>query len=76
VYPHPLPSGSSWCKYLSKFQGCKGISIKRHVRTFDRFVDHFDALSEDVLMKLFLTSLEGDACICYRELHAGSIDSL
>jgi hypothetical protein len=42
------------------FQGFDGISVEKHLEVFDRFVDSFNVEREDILMRLFLMSLQCD----------------
>jgi hypothetical protein len=59
----------------SKFRGY-GIYVKRHLRAFDKFVDLFGEIHEDVLTNLFMIALEHDAMIWCKIFLAGNIDLL
>jgi len=61
-YPNPLSSGHLWHEHLLKFQG-HGVPSAQHLRDFNEFANHFNINHDDVLMKVFLMTLEGDARI-------------
>lgn len=69
-YPHPFPRGNGWHKYLLRFHGYNGISIKQNLTAFDKFIDLFHTEYEDVLMKLSVMSLQGDSKRWYKDFPA------
>lgn len=72
--PHDLPTGD-YRKRLPKFSGNNAITFEDHLEAFLKYVDDLEVEHEDVTMKMFLQTLEGNARIWYMALLARSIDS-
>jgi hypothetical protein len=64
--PHALPK--KYQKWLPKFQGNNVISAQTHVRAFEDILTEKEVEHEDVVMKLFILSLEEDARVWFRNL--------
>ena len=62
-------------EYLPRFTGEDHVTAEKHLGAFEYFVDNFEILHEDVVMRLFLKSLVGDAAFWFRNLEAHSICS-
>ena len=60
-------------EYLPWFTGEDHVTADKHLGAFENFVDNFEILHEDVVMRLFLKSLVGDAAFWFRNLEAHSI---
>ena len=75
-YPHPMPLIDEWKDLLPRFyEGENDIHVE-HVHEFHVLMQQLDIHHEDILMKLFMYSLEGDVRKWYRTLPASSISSL
>jgi hypothetical protein len=72
-YPHDLLVGI-YRKHLPLFARKFGISIEDHFVDFLKVVDDFDMEREDVVMRMFVQTLEGDAQEWCKSLPIGSID--
>jgi hypothetical protein len=59
---------------MPNFSGSNVITIKDHLNAFLKFVDNMEIEHEDVVMKMFLQTLEGDAQAWYKALQEGSIN--
>jgi hypothetical protein len=71
-----VPPPSEWMDYLPTFKEDKGDNPAQHLITFHQCMDQLDIHHEDVLMKMFMYSLKGDAREWYFSLPASSIFSL
>jgi hypothetical protein len=58
--PHALPTGE-YRDRLPKFAGNNAITVEDHLNAFLKFVDDLEVEHEDVVMKMFVQTLEGDA---------------
>jgi hypothetical protein len=72
-YPHDLPAGK-YLKRLPRFTGKLGVSTEDHLADFLQVVDDFDVEHEDVVMRMFVPTLEGEARAWYKSLPDASID--
>jgi hypothetical protein len=72
-HPHDLPTGE-YHKRLPKFAGNYGVSVEDHLTDFLKVVDDCEVEYEDVVMRMFVQTLEGDARIWYKSLPDASID--
>jgi hypothetical protein len=72
-YPHDLPT-SDYLKRLHRFARKFGVSAEDHLAEFSRVVDDFDVEHEDVVMRMFVSTLEGEARTWYKSLPDASID--
>jgi hypothetical protein len=75
-FPHPVPSIDIWGDHLPRFAEKKGDNPSDHLIRFHQCMIQLDINHEDVLMKMFVFSLEGDAREWYRYLPPSSISSL
>jgi hypothetical protein len=65
-----------WEDVLPKFGGYVDDNPSQHLFEFHKLVDELNVHHEDVLMKLFMFSLERDARLWYKYLPHSSIPSL
>jgi hypothetical protein len=56
------------------FAGKFGVSVEDHLADFLKVVDDCEVEYEDVVMRMFVQTLEGDARIWYKSLPDASID--
>ena len=75
-YPHPVPQIDEWKDLLPRFYEGDNENLVEHVHEFHALMQQLDIHHEDILMKMFMYSLEGYARKWYRTLHASSISSL
>jgi hypothetical protein len=75
-FPNLVPPPSEWMDYLLVFKEEKEDNPSQHLVTFHQCMDQLGILHEDVLMKMFMYSLKGDAREWYFSLPASSICSL
>jgi hypothetical protein len=75
-FPNLVPPPSEWMDYLPVFKEEKEDNPAQHLVTFHQCMDQLGILHEDVLMKMFMYSLKGDAREWYFSLPASSICSL
>jgi hypothetical protein len=59
-----------------RFRGDDHDHPTQHLNDFHQYMDHLDIHHEDVLLKMFMYSLEGEARQWYRSPHVSSISSL
>jgi hypothetical protein len=67
----------STCEYkkrLPEFAGNNVVSIKDILTTFLKFVDDLEVKYEDVLVKMFVQTLEWNARAWYKSLPTATID--
>ena len=63
ILPTPLnamPIGE-YHKYRPKFIGIEGVAAKEHLESFYSYVDNLDISEDDVWMRVFVQSLDGEA---------------
>ena len=70
---HPYPP--TFFKYLPRFSGEDLVMAEKHLRAFENFIDNFEMVHQDVVLRLFSKSLVGDAALWFENLGAGSICS-
>jgi hypothetical protein len=75
-FPHPVPSIDIWGDHLPRFAEKKEDNSSDHLIKFHQCMIQLDVYHEDVLMKTFVFSLEGDTREWYRSLPPSSISSL
>jgi hypothetical protein len=75
-YPHLVPAINEWDDYLPRFRGSKHDEPGKHLFNFHVCMLEHDFVHEDVLIKMFKFSLEGDAREWCQSLPAASIHSL
>jgi len=62
--------------YLPIFKEYYGDSPVKHLIAFHQYIHQLGIVHEDVLMKMLMFSLEGDAWRWYKSLPPGSVSSL
>jgi hypothetical protein len=78
VLPQPmnsLPVGD-YLKYMPKFIGEEDIIAKEHLSSFYSYADNLNIGNEDVWMRVFVQSLDGDARKWLRRLNHRSIPGI
>jgi hypothetical protein len=76
--PQPLnalPAGG-YLKQLPKFTGEGDITAEEHLAAFYSYADNYVIVNEDVWMRIFVHSLDGEARKWFRALAPGSIDGI
>jgi len=63
-------------KYRPKFTGTKGVSDDEHHESLYSYVDNLDISEDDVWMRVFVQSLDGEARKWFRELTPRSIEDI
>jgi hypothetical protein len=69
---NPLPAGD-YLKYMPKFTGEGDIIVEEHLATFYSYADNLNIENEDVWMRVFVQSLDGEVRKWFRGLAPGSI---
>jgi hypothetical protein len=59
-YPHDLPA-HKWIKHIPLFVGWLGESIEDHLAKFLQVVRDFDVEREGLVMRMFVSTLKGEA---------------
>lgn len=59
--------------YLPMFNGEDHVATEKHLEAFENFIDNFEIMNEDVVMRIFYKSLFGDAALWFRNLEACSM---
>jgi hypothetical protein len=75
VLPQPmnaLPAGD-YLKYMPKFTGEEDITVEEHLATFYSYADNLNIENEDVWMRVFVQSLDGEVRKWFRGLTPRSI---
>jgi ribonuclease HI len=75
VLPQPLnalPTGD-YPKYMPKFTGEEDITAEEHLASFYSYADNLNIENEDVWMRVFVQSLDGEVRKWFRGLTPGSI---
>jgi uncharacterized small protein (DUF1192 family) len=75
ILPHPmnpLPAGD-YLKYMPKFMGEGDITVEEHLVAFYSYADNLNIENEDVWMRVFVQSLDGEVRKWFRGLAPGSI---
>jgi hypothetical protein len=75
-FPHPVPTINEWGDYLPRFRGSRYDHPGEHLFNFHECMLEHGFVHEDVLIKLFKFSLEGNAREWCQSLPAVSIHSL
>jgi hypothetical protein len=70
---HDLPD--NYLKMLPKFNGESENTTVEHLSFFDEFADMFGLEHEDVYMRLFVQTFEGEVRIWFKGLPPNSLDS-
>jgi hypothetical protein len=69
---NPLPTGD-YLKYMPKFTGEEDITAEEHLAAFYSYGDNLNIENEDVWMRVFIQSLDGEVRKWFRGLTPGSI---
>ena len=72
-YPHDLPT-HKWLKRIPLFAGRLGELVEDHLDKFLQVVWDFNVEHEDVVMRMFVPTLEWEARAWYKSLPDASID--
>jgi hypothetical protein len=71
LHPYPLDC----YEYLPLFSRENQASAQRHLESFEDFIDHFQIVHEDVIMRFFSKYLIRDVVVWFKGLRDDSIDS-
>jgi hypothetical protein len=69
---NPLPIGD-YLKYMPKFTREEDITAEEHLADFYSYTDNLNIENEDVWMRFFVQSLDGEVRKCFRRLAPTSI---
>jgi hypothetical protein len=69
---NPLPAGD-YLKYMPKFSGEGDVTAEEHLAAFYGYADNLNIENEDVWMRVFIQSLDGEVRKWFRGLDPGSI---
>ena len=69
--PYPL----DFFEYLPQFSREDHVSAENHLESFHNFIDNFEMVHEDVVLRLFSKYLVGDAALWFKNIEASSIGS-
>jgi hypothetical protein len=78
ILPHPmnpLPTGD-YLKYMPKFTGEGDVTAEEHMAAFYSYANNLNIENEDVWMRFFIQSLDGEVRKWFRGLTLGSIDGI
>jgi len=64
---------SKFFEYFSMFNGNDHVTVKKHMEAFEKFIDDFEIVSEDVVILFFCKSLVRYAVLWFKKLEVGSI---
>jgi hypothetical protein len=78
VLPQPLNNlpAEGYLKEFPKFMGEESITAEEHLEAFYSFADNHDISNQDVWMRVFVHSLNGEARKWFRGLAPRSIDGI
>ena len=78
VFPQPLNAlaGGDYQKYLLIFNGQGDVTAEEHWNTYLIYADNQNFENEDVWMRVFVQSLDGEVRKWFRELPPNSIDGI
>jgi len=71
-YPHDMPT-SEYKEVLPKFSSNMAISVEDHLTQFGTIVENMEIEYEDIVMKMFVQTLEGDVRAWYKSLGVGTV---
>jgi len=60
-------------KYMPNFTGTEGVTAEEHLESFYSYADNLDISEDDVWMRVFVQSLDGEARKWFRALTPRSI---
>jgi len=72
---NPMPIGE-YKKYMPKFTKTEGVTTEEHLEVFYSYADNLDISENDVWMRVFVQSLNGEARKWFRELPQRSITDI
>jgi hypothetical protein len=75
-FPNVVPTMDEWGDFLRIFREQRDDNPVEHLLEFHELMHHWGIHHEDVLMNMFMYSLEGDSCDWYQSLPPSSISSL
>jgi hypothetical protein len=75
-FPNVVPTVDEWGDYFPIFRGHVEDNPAQHLHEFHELMHQWDIHHEDVLLKMFMFSLAGDAHEWYHSLPPASISSL
>jgi hypothetical protein len=75
-FPNVVPSLDEWGDYFPIFGKCEEENPAQHLSEFHKLMHQWEIQHEDVLLKMFMFSLAGDARKWYHSLPPDSIFSL
>jgi hypothetical protein len=75
-FPNDVPSMNEWGDYLPRFREREEDNPAQHLSEFHELMHQWEIHHEDVLLKMFMFSLAGDARKWYHSLPPASISSL
>jgi hypothetical protein len=75
-FPNVVPSPDEWGDYLPIFREHEEDNPAQHLCEFHELMHQWEIHHEDVLLKMFMFSLAGDARKWYHSLPPASISSL
>jgi hypothetical protein len=75
-FPNVVPSLDEWGDYLPIFRSCEEDNPTQHLIEFHELMHQWEIHHEDVLLKMFMFSLAGDAREWYHSLPPATISSL
>lgn len=70
-----MPAGE-YQKCMPKFTGTEGVIFEEHLKSFYSYANNLDISEDDVLMRVFVQSLDGEARKWFRELTPRSITDI
>jgi hypothetical protein len=78
VLPQPLSAlpADGYLKQFPKFTGERDITAEEHLAAFYIYADNYVIVIEDVWMRIFVHSLDGEARKWFRDFSPGSIDGI
>jgi hypothetical protein len=75
-FPNVVPTPNEWGDYFPIFRECKEDNPAQHLHDFHELMHQWEIHHEDVLLKMFMFSLAGDAREWYHSLPPAKISSL
>jgi hypothetical protein len=75
-FPNVVPTMDEWGDFFPRFREHRDDNLAKHMLEFHEIMHQWGIHHEDVLMKMFMYSLEGDAHKWYRSFSPASISSL
>jgi hypothetical protein len=67
-FPNVVPSPNEWGDYLPRFREHEEDNLAQHLWEFHELMHQWEIQHEDVLLKMFMFSLAGDARKWYHSL--------